>query len=258
MILRRNAMDKRIGAQLYTVRDFTKTKEAFENTIKKLSEIGYKAVQISAVGDIAPEDMKAICERYNTEIVCTHKAYGDYTERIGEMIDFHKKLGCGIAGLGYLNTGAKTVEEFKPYLDKLNTVSEKLRAEGISFAYHNHHIEFERLDNGKTVMDYMIENGNFDFIVDVYWLAFSGINPSDFIRKLGKRAVVIHYKDLAICDGTQKICEVGKGNLDWDDIVRASEESGSCWALVEQDTCDADPFDSMKISYDYLTAKGFE
>lgn len=250
-------MDKRIGAQLYTVREFTQTKEDFESAMKKVSEIGYKAVQISAVGDIAPEDMKTICDKYGLKIVCTHKSFDDYAEHIEEMIDFHKKLGCDIAGLGYLNSEAKTVEEFKPWLEKLNTAAEKLEKAGIRFAYHNHHLEFAKLDNGQTIMEYMIENGKFDFIIDVYWLAYSGINPPDFLKKLGKRAVVIHYKDLAISGSEQLISEVGEGNLDWDAIIKASEEAGSEWALVEQDTCRRDPFESLEMSYKYLTAKGF-
>ena len=250
-------MDKRIGAQLYTVRDFTKNKEDFEETVKRISDIGYKSVQISAVGNIAPEIMREICQKYNIEIACTHKSYDDYTERLDEMIDFHKRLGCSIAGLGYMNTEAKTVNSLKPFIEKLNIISEKMADAGISFAYHNHHIEFEKLSDGTTIMDYMTEHGNFDFIVDVYWLAFSGINPADFIKKLGNRAIVIHYKDLAIKNGTQIISEIGKGNLDWDSIIKASEEAGSKWAMVEQDTCSGNPFDSLEISYKYLTQKGF-
>ena len=37
----------KIGAQLYTLHDFTKTLEDFEETLKKVAEIGYKEVQIS-------------------------------------------------------------------------------------------------------------------------------------------------------------------------------------------------------------------
>lgn len=250
-------MDKRIGAQLFTVRDFTQTKEDFEETIRKISGIGYKAVQISAVGNIAPEDMKAICDKYNMKITCTHKSYEDYTERTDEMIDFHKRLGCNIAGLGYLNTMAKTAADFKPFLDKLNAVSEKLAKAGITFAYHNHHIEFEKLDDGRTIMEHMIDGGNFSFIVDAYWLAYSGVNPAAFIKKLGKRAEVIHFKDLAIEDGQVTISEIGNGNIDWDDVIAACEAAGSKWALVEQDVCKRDPFESLKISYDYLSKKGF-
>lgn len=250
-------MDKRIGAQLYTVREFTQNKSDFENTIKKISDIGYKTVQISAVGDISPEDIKNICEKYNVEIVCTHKSYDDYTQRLDEMIDYHKRLGCKIAGLGYLDTKAKTAEDFKPFLENLNNISSKMADSGITFVYHNHHIEFEKLSDGKTIMNYMIEYGRFSFIADVFWLAFSGINPADFIKKLGNRAIVIHYKDLAIQNGKQIISEVGNGNLDWDSITKAAENAGSEWAMVEQDTCPGNPFDSLEISYKFLTNKGF-
>ena len=49
-------MDKRIGAQLYTLRDFTQTEEDFEKSMKKVPDMGYKMVQMSGVGPIAPEE----------------------------------------------------------------------------------------------------------------------------------------------------------------------------------------------------------
>ena len=51
--------------------------------------------------------------------------------------------------------------------------------------------------------------------------------------------------------------EVGEGNLDWDSIIEACDKAGAKWALVEQDICHRCPFESMKMSYDYLTTKGF-
>jgi len=42
-----------------------------------------------------------------------------------------------------------------------------------------------------------------------------------------------------------------------DKIIRASHEIGAKCAMVEQDTCDKDPFEALKISYDYLAGKGF-
>ena len=79
-------MDKRIGAQLYTLRDFTQTKEDFEKSMKRVHDIGYKAVQISAVGPIAPEDMREICQKYDLAIACTHKGFDDYVSRPDELI----------------------------------------------------------------------------------------------------------------------------------------------------------------------------
>ena len=37
----------KIGAQLFTVRDFTKTLDDFAETLKKIADIGYTTVQVS-------------------------------------------------------------------------------------------------------------------------------------------------------------------------------------------------------------------
>ena len=106
-------------------------------------------------------------------------------------------------------------------------------------------------------MDYLIEYGKFDFILDTYWASYAGIDPCGLIQRLGKRASMIHFKDLAVdINSKVEIAEVGQGNLDWDKIIAASKDCE--YALVEQDTCKGNPFDSLKISYDLLTKKGFE
>ena len=49
-----------IAAQLYTVRDFCKDEESIKRTAEKISGIGYKYVQISAVAEIDNERMRRI------------------------------------------------------------------------------------------------------------------------------------------------------------------------------------------------------
>lgn len=60
------------GAQLYTVRAYTQTEADFALTIGKIAEIGYKTVQISAIGHIRPETVREICDQKGVEIVLTH------------------------------------------------------------------------------------------------------------------------------------------------------------------------------------------
>ena len=42
-----------LGAQLYTVRDFTKTPEQIETTLRRIRDMGFKTIQISAFGPMA-------------------------------------------------------------------------------------------------------------------------------------------------------------------------------------------------------------
>lgn len=90
-------------------------------------------------------------------------------------------------------------------------------------------------------------------------MQFGGANPVDMIEKMGKRAVNIHFKDYTVQPGTGsgEMCEIGEGNLNWESIIKACEKSGVKWALVEQDVCRCDPFESLAISYKYLNNKGF-
>ena len=83
-------MDNRIGAQLYTVRDYTKTAEDLENTFAKLKVIGYKTVQLSGIGDIPAEKIRELLEKYELEPICTHRNCDEYLEKLDFIIDFHK------------------------------------------------------------------------------------------------------------------------------------------------------------------------
>lgn len=253
-------MDRRIGAQYFTIRDSIRTVEDFEESCRKIKEMGYQVVQISGT-PLAAADMKPILDKYDLKVVVTHRGYDDFKDRLEDIIDYNKTLGCEICGIGSMPDRYRgTSEGITEFIAGINQAAEKLREEGLYLGYHNHAFEFAKLD-GKMVMNRLIEETdaeNIVFIVDTYWLQVGGMNPEEFIRKLGRRAMAIHFKDLkANPDNSTEMAEVGEGNLNWDGIIAACEEAGAKWALVEQDHCSGDPFVSMKMSYDYLKTKGF-
>ncbi len=253
-------MDKRIGAQLFTLRDFCQTEQDLDTTLKKVKEIGYQTVQVSAIGPIAAEKVKESADRYGLEIICTHKGYQDFKENMDKVVADHQVMDCKIAGLGAMPKEFQgDLSGVKQFIKEFNQISAELKKEGLQFGYHNHAFEFAKLD-GKYIMDYILENtdpDDFRFIVDTYWLAVAGLDPAEYIKKLGPRALVIHFKDLAVSGNGSIMAEVMEGNLNWDKIFAACEESGAKYAMVEQDICQRDPFESIKISYENLCTKGF-
>jgi len=252
-------MDKRIGAQYYTIRDFCRNLNAFDDSCKKISEIGYKLVQLSGIGDFSGEDIKNILDKYGLEAVCTHRASQNYLENIDKEIEFHKTIGCNICGLGAMPRFNVKEETIKSFIDNFTPICRKLGEHGLTFAYHNHAFEFEKI-NGEYVFDILtggINADNFKFILDVYWLSYAGINPAKFIRERSGRIACVHFKDLKISDNKQLFAEIGQGNIDWDDVISACEEAGVKYVLVEQDVCEGDPFESLSKSYNFLKTKGF-
>ena len=59
-------------------------------------------------------------------------------------------------------------------------------------------------------------------------------------------------------DEERSFAEVGQGILDWKTIFEAAEAGGAEWYIVEQDTCQRDPFESLAISFNNLKAMGLE
>lgn len=255
-------MDKRIGAQGYTIRDFIKTPEDLEASLKKLKDIGYQTIQLSGMGPIDPQVVRDLLEKYNIEAICTHRAPEEYLSHLDETIALHQTIGCKIAGLGSMpGDYERTAAGIRQFIKDFTPVYEAFKKAGMTFAYHNHAFEFLK-DEGKFLMDILQEESDFDFIVDTYWIAYAGVDPASYIRKIGSRAKVVHFKDLkCVLEGTHKcnaaITEVMEGNLDWDTIIAACEEAGVQAAMVEQDICPGDPFDSLRISYNNLKTKGF-
>ena len=250
-------LDKRIGAQYYTINSFCQTLEDFEESCKKVAAIGYKTVQLSGIGNFSAEEIKPILDKYNLQPICTHRGVNNYLENLDEEIVFHKTLGIEICGLGCMPGQDVSLEGIENFVKNFKPVAKKLEENGLVFAYHNHSFEFEKVD-GRYAFDILLESfENLKLILDVYWLAFAGINPASFIRSHPDNVLCVHFKDLKIKGGNkQYMAEIGQGNLDWDDIITACEEADVKYAFVEQDICEGDPFDCLETSYKFLKTKG--
>lgn len=255
-------MDKRIGAQFYTIRDYIQNIEDFDKSCKKIAQIGYKTVQISGT-PLKAKEMREVLDKYNLQALTSHRSFTDFQNNLDEIIDYNKTIGADLCGVGIMpGECAESIDTLKVFIKDANKICETLKKENMFFGYHNHSMEFRKFDN-KNIIDFLISETDpeiFNFIVDVYWVQVGGKNPPEIISRLGKRAMAIHFKDYIVNDkewGRAEMTEIGNGNLDWDSIIKACDNSGARWAFVEQDVCPADPFDSLKISYDYLVKKGF-
>lgn len=250
----------KIAAQLYTVREFTKTPEDFSETIKRLKNIGYDAVQISAIGPIHPEEVKEILQANEMDLCVTHTPKDRLLNDLDAVIAEHKLWGCDSVGLGSMGQFPTNVEEVKTFYQTFGEVSNKLHEQGMKFYYHNHQFEFEKFE-GKNAFEIMAETtlaDRYKFLVDVYWLQGGGNNPVKFIEQYKDRIDLVHLKDMSIIDNKQMTTEVGLGNMDMMSIIEKCEEIGVRWYAVEQDNCRRNPFESLEISLKNIRAMGIK
>jgi len=91
-----------LAAQLYTVRDFTKTVDGVAETLEKIAEIGYDGVEISALGAVDPARVADLIEDNELLVAGTHVAWARFLNELDEAIGEHKIWGCAHAGIGGL------------------------------------------------------------------------------------------------------------------------------------------------------------
>lgn len=249
-----------LGAQLYTLRDYTKTIDDVRATLEKVVGIGYKAVQISGFGPMDPKDVAQAVRDAGVTVAATHMGWPRFLDELDAVIEEHKMWGCAHAAIGGLPAEYFSLDGLKRFLDELPPVADKLAKEGMDFSYHNHHHELAR-HGDETWLDRLYEQADPKHLkaeIDTHWIQRGGGDPAAWIRKLGDRQPLLHLKDMAITPEREPIfAEIGEGNLNWPAILDAAKDVGVRWYLIEQDDCyGRDPFESLAISYRNLRAMG--
>ncbi len=252
--------EPKLAAQLYTVRDFTKTTDDFRTSMAKIADIGYTAVQVSGIGPIPHEEVKAITDAFGLTICITHVGFDYLQDDLEAAIAQHKLWDCPNVAIGSMPAGYREQGEagFKQFARDATEVGRRLAEAGLTFSYHNHSFEFVRFGE-RTGLDIIYEESDPRYLMaelDTYWVQHGGGDVIDWIDKLAGRMPVIHFKDMVIHEGQQIMAEIGEGNLNWRGILDACEDADIDWYAIEQDVCRRDPFDSLRISYDNLKAMG--
>ena len=253
-------MFEKLGIQLYTVRNYMTDEAGVKYTFDRLAEIGYKEIQTA--GDFPCPVEKFAEHAKNAGLTCvgTHYGFPQDINNIEDYVALHKTLGTTTAGVGGGDYG-KTKASVMAYIDKVNTLAEKLSQHGMKFSYHHHSHEFAKIPGGNRIIDYMVDGfdkNNVSFVLDTYWLNHAGVDVCQWIEKLAGLVDILHLKDCAITlganDGHITMC--GVGNINFASVIKTAEATGVKHLCVEQDTWPSG-FDSLnycaKQSFDYLS-----
>ena len=243
----------KLGAQFYSIRDNTTTPEDLYCAFRKIKEIGYEIVQMSAICDIDPNLLKSYSDEFSLPITCTHSPYDRIINDTDALINEHKIYGCPTIGLGYMPNEYHG-DGIYDFIETLREPLRKIKDAGLDFAYHNHAFEFETV-NGKLIYDILIDElPDLSFIIDTYWIKYAGYDSIDYIKKIGANRIKnVHFKDMKT-EPQGEICPCGEGVIDFAPIVKLCDEMGIENALVEQDNApdSGNSIGEMKKSYENL------
>jgi sugar phosphate isomerase/epimerase len=249
-------MNIQIAAQLYTLRDYTKTLPEFAKTMQRVKLLGFNSVQISAIGPIPPSDVAKVLKDLGMSCCATHASLDRMKTDPAGLIEELKLWGCQYTAVGGFFPKNPTTADWHQFADDFNKVAGAFAGSGITLGYHNHSHELSRFD-GKTAMQILIDrlDPSIFFEIDTYWITHGGGDPAQWIKKVAGRIPCVHLKDMGVrYPREQFMMEVGEGNLNWPAILDACKAAGVQWHIIEQDTCYRDPFESLGISLKNLQA----
>jgi len=249
----------KLGAQLYTVREYTKTENDFADTIKKVAGMGYKYVQVSGIGaGISADFIRKVTDDNNIKVILTHTSPERIKNETEKVIEEHEIFRCDGIGVGGIFGVERSEDGYRQFAENFAPAVEKIKAAKKVFLYHNHNFEFVKYGD-KTGIDILLENTDkdgFKLTFDTYWAQFAEVDPAGFIEKYKDRIFATHLKDMAVIDGKREMTEVCTGIMDFNKILEVSEKYDILWHFVEQDEVRINAFDSLKLSFDNLMKTG--
>ncbi|MBQ2966857.1 MAG: sugar phosphate isomerase/epimerase [Clostridia bacterium] len=258
----------KIGLQMYTMRNQTKTQQDYIETIKKIHEIGYRHLQITTPPFFTVEEHKALLDKYEMTADSVFLPFTQIEANIEKAV-----ADAAIYGVDALRTDSipqelrGSAEGYRTFAKEANRIGALCREKGLKFVYHFHAFEFINFDGirGIDILLNETDPENVYFMPDVFWLTNAGTEASRSLLMFKDRAFMMHVKDYAIRQLEGKIesvpfffAPVGTGNLYWEGIIKSAKDMHMKYLIVEQDECEGDVFEAIKTSFNALQKMGIE
>jgi sugar phosphate isomerase/epimerase len=242
-----------IGFQLYSVR--ANAAKDFPATLKELAEAGYRAVELCSftgyddfapLAKMKPAEIRQTLKAAGMQCESCHYTPDEFKSPLDEKISFAKELGLKYMILS--SFGLKrdaTLGDWKQAADELNKAGEKISKAGIQAGYHNHHMEFAKLD-GLLIYDELMKKLDPKLIKMQFQCAVVsiGFDPVTYLTKYPGRFCSLHLADWSSAE--KKQAPIGKGVIDWKKLFAVAKPAGIKNYFVEMD------LELIKASVPYL------
>lgn len=241
-----------VAVQLFTLRE--ETEKDFAGTLKKVAELGYDGVEFAGFGELSAKEVKALLDEYGLKASSSHVPLDRIQDDIENVIEEQKIIGSRYVVCPYILPEQRSEENYQALLQTLEKAEEACRKEGLTLCYHNHDFELEKMADGRTVLETILDETKTAAEFDIYWLTKAGEQPAEWIKKYAGRTPLVHLKDMTT-DDEQFFAELGTGGVDIGAVLETAEATNVEWWVVEQDMTKRTPFESIEMSLDYLKTK---
>ena len=242
----------RIGMQLYTVR--RELAKDFGGTLAKVAALGYREVEFAGYFGHKAAEVRSLLRRLKLDAPAAHVQLSELRGDLRPLAEAARAVGHRYLLVAWLPPEERrTLDDYRRLADLFNEAGAALGREGLQFAYHNHDFEFAPLE-GQVPYDLLLERTDPRAVkleLDLYWTVKGGASPVEYFERHPGRFHLLHVKDM---DATPRrfFADVGRGTIDFKSIFARSNKAGVRHYFVENDEPAGSPFDSLRVSIEYL------
>jgi sugar phosphate isomerase/epimerase len=280
----------KIGVQAMMLKQQVAERGAYD-VWKQLSGLGFSVVEVSQI-ELTPQTRDEIVranDEFGMQVAAISAGMGEtggggndsLRESFDKIVADCKAVGSSRVRIGMLPMPAlASSDTLRAFSHDTNEMAKRLADEGIILSYHNHHVEFAKID-GQHVLDLIrTEAPDLKFELDVHWIQRGGMDPVTVLKAFDGIVDLVHLKDFrialppaeafeALAAGDRatwskhwadlvQFAEVGQGNLDFAGVVETGIASGAEFLLIEQDQqYGRDIFDCLADSRAHLVELGY-
>ena len=185
-----------VGLQLYSLRN--QFKEDVPGTLKIIKDWGITKIEGGGTYGLPMEEFQKMLTENDLDVVSVGAGFEDLENNVQKVIGNAKAFDAKYVMCAWVphDDNKWDLEETKHATKVFNEAGKKLKAEGITLAYHPHGYEFRPWEEG-TLFDYMAQNAtDFTFELDVYWAHHGGADPLALMKKYPDKFTLMHLKDM--------------------------------------------------------------
>jgi sugar phosphate isomerase/epimerase len=242
-------VDDYLSVQLYSLRSMA----SLDDQLRLVRSCGLSYVEAFGPCYDDAAKFRALLDRHGLASPSGHIGIETLRDSPARAADLCATIGIELLVLwGFPEAQRPTTERgWAQAGEELGRIAQTLAKDGVTLAFHNHHWELERFDDGRLALDVLFdaaEGTPLKWEPDLAWLAYGHADVEAVTARHRHRISACHVKDIAkSSDGEEGWADLGQGILPWRAWWPLMRAYGARWMVLEHDA-PSDPARFLRLS----------
>ena len=237
----------KVASPMWILRE--RAREDLIGTIQSLE--GFDGIEFLGLYGNPPREVKKALDGAGLKAASNHVPAGEFLASPEKALDLHEEIGCRnivLSDMPFSDAAACRKIAGKAYA--------AARKRGIRLHYHNHAGELEKLPDGRTALDALLEEvpaEEMGFECDAGWISIAGADPAAALARWRDRISILHMKDWEKAPGGYEFRPTGHGCMDWQAMMPQILACPLEWVVADHDdSYGRDPLEELRMSREFI------